>query len=154
MNNNNDLDKINKNIYIKSYIVGIIPFLLLVWILGKAFGDTFLTSLLFVTGAFIVWSIFKTIITSITFNLFLKNDLVQKYVHDLRKNNFPKPEGYDFEEVESYFQTIAMDPDNHPQNIIAATMLSEFGHARTQGGMFAVMRLNTVMKEVLKRYAR
>lgn len=152
--NNNDLDKINKNIYIKAYLVGIVPFLILVWFLGKAFESSFIQTLLIIGGIFLVWTIFKSIITSITFALFLKNDLIQKYLHEFRANDFPKPQDYEVEEVEAYLQSVAMDPNNHPQNVLAGGMLSEFGHARAQGSMLVLLRLNKVMKEALRQYSR
>ncbi len=149
---NNDLDKINKNIYIKTYVVSIVSYLILVWLISAFLESPFIQTLLITGGAVLAWTIFKSIIGSITFNLFFKNDLIEKYLHEFKANDFPKPQDYEMEEVESYLQTIAMNPDNHPKNIVATGMLSEFGHARTQGSMLVLLRLTKVMKKALRKY--
>lgn len=150
---NNDLDKINKNIYIKTYVVSIVSYLILVGLISTFLESSFIQTLLVTAGALLVWTIFKSIIGSITFNLFFKNDLIEKYLHEFKANDFPKPQDYEMEEVESYLQTIAMNPDNHPKNIVATGMLSEFGHARTQGSMLVLLRLTKVMKKALRKYS-
>lgn len=153
MNNKiDDQNEVNKNILIKSSLVGSIPILLLTWFISSAFDEKFFKVLLIIAAVYFGWVIYRSIITSITFRLFLKNDLIRRYAHDLRSNNFPKPEDYELENVEDYLRTVSMDSDNHPRNIIAATMLSEFTHARTQGSVLILMRLTKVMREALKKY--
>lgn len=99
-----------------------------------------------------MWTIFKSFITTITFNLFFKRDLIEKYLHEFKENNFPKPNEYELEEVESYLQAIAMTSDNHPKNIVATSMLSEFSHARSHGSILVLLRIRKVMRQALKRY--
>lgn len=153
MNKNiDDQNEVNKNILLKSFLVGSIPILLLAWFLSSTFEDSFFKTLLVLGGVYLAWVIYRSIITSITFRLFLRKDMINKFAHDLHANNFPKPEDYEMENVEDYLRMVAMDPDNHPRNIIAATMLSEFSHARIQGSMLVLLRLNKVTKEALKKY--
>ncbi len=152
MSQNNDLDEINKNIAIKAYIVGTIPFLLITWFISNALDSSFIETILIIGGILLAWTIFRAIVTAITFRLFLKNDLIRMYVNMFRANNFPKPEEYHIESPEQYLRELANEADNFPQNVLATTMLCEFGHARTSGQMLVLFRLNKVMKEALIKY--
>ena len=148
----NEQEKINKNSAIKAYLVGAIPFLFLVWLIGNLFESSFMETFIVIVVAYFAWTVFKSIITSITFHLFLKKDLVQNYFNIFNTNSFPEPDNSDIENLELYLESVAMDPDNHPTNIVATAILNEFGNARTSGSMLVLFRLNGATKEALKRY--
>lgn len=153
MNTNiNESSDVNKNILLKSYLVGSVPTLLLIWFISSALEESFFLVLLIAGGIYFGWLAYKAIITSITFHLFLKSDMVQSYVNVFRTNSFPKPDNVDSDSLEPYLESLAMDPDNHPVNIVATTILSEFGHARSSGSMLALLRFRKVVLEALKRY--
>lgn len=145
-----------KNTYIKVFLVGLIPPVLLVWIISKMLDESFTTVLLFVAGAYIALSIYKAVITAITFRLFLKRDMVNAYLQDLRKHDFPEPESVlqKGDPVEWYFENIALDPHDHPRNVAAVAMITPITNARLQGQLLVTLRLNSVMREALNQYRR
>lgn len=151
-NNNNDLDKINKNILVKSYLIGCIPVLILAWFLSGFLEESFLKALLIIGAVYLGWIIVRAIYTSIIFHLFFKKDLMELSLHELKLNNFPEPEDYEIENVETYLETVAMDPNNHPRNIVAATMYNEISSLRRQGKILALARMHKVMGNALKKY--
>lgn len=153
MNNlNSDPNRIGKNVLIKSWLLGVVQTLLLVWLVSYIMDGDFITVLLFMGALYIGWVIYRAITSAIAFHLFLKSDLIEGTFRELTSNNFPRPEDYEIDNPEDYLSTVVMDAENHPRNVIAATMLSEFSQLRRQSSILGILRLNRVMREVLRKY--
>ena len=153
MNKNiEDEEKLYRSLSIKSFVIGVISLLTLIWLVSSALGEDFLTVLLVVTGLYVAWSVCRIILTSITFNLFLKSDLVRLNLSLLKQSNFPAPSDYEVEHPEDYLATLASEENNYPINVHAATMLNEYSHARRQGKILGLLRFNKVMRTALYKY--
>jgi hypothetical protein len=137
----------------QSYLVSLIPYILIFFILRFIIGDEWQWEGFFMVIAIVfAWYLFKGITRAIYFQLFLKKKLVDSLVLMFEKNNFPVPDVDDIEGYGIYLESIANNKDLHPQNISATTLCYELNYGSTSKDIFSLFAYRKLIKKSLRIY--
>jgi len=149
------ISRITSDIQKTALWVNFIPFLLLTYILSEFFNEGFFLTLIFVIGIYFVYIIFKTIVTSITFSLFLKQKFINYYLALFRELKFPNPVDYYIDDSLNYLAEVSADEKNgHQITIISAGLFSEISTIKSQGHLVGFYRINRVVRRALEEYMK